>query len=59
MLFLSSMPAALVEAGFVTNRAEAKLLRDDAYLDALAEQIAEGLSRYRDSGSALAQRVAR
>ncbi|MDH3520845.1 MAG: N-acetylmuramoyl-L-alanine amidase [Myxococcales bacterium] len=59
VLFLSSMPAALVEAGFVTNRAEAKLLRDDAYLDALAEQIAEGLSRYRDSGSALAQRVAR
>ncbi|MGE4651529.1 MAG: N-acetylmuramoyl-L-alanine amidase, partial [Myxococcota bacterium] len=49
VLFLSSMPAVLVEAGFLTNRGEAKRLRSDAYLDALAEQIASGLVAYRES----------
>jgi len=54
VLFLSSMPAALVETGFLTNRTEAKRLRDDAYLDAMAEQIAEGLARYRSDGAKVA-----
>ena len=53
VLFLSSMPSVLVESGFVTHAAEAKRLRDDRYVDALAEQIAEGLSAYRRSGSAV------
>jgi N-acetylmuramoyl-L-alanine amidase len=48
VLFLSNMPAILVEAGFLTNRSEAGRLRDPAYLDALAEQMAQGLDRYRD-----------
>ena len=49
VLFLSSMPAVLVEAGFLTHRDEARRLRDDDYLEALAEQIARGLSAYRES----------
>jgi len=55
VLFLSDTPAILVEAGFVTNKTEAKRLRSDAYLEALADRIATGVARYRDSG----QRVAR
>ena len=47
VLFLSDMPAILIESGFVTNRKEARRLRDDDYIGALAEQIARGLSRYR------------
>ena len=42
VLFLSSMPSVLVESGFVTHAAEAKRLRDDRYVAALAEQIARG-----------------
>jgi N-acetylmuramoyl-L-alanine amidase len=49
VLFLSSMPAVLVEAGFLTHRGEAKRLRSDAYLDDLAEQIASGLVAYREN----------
>jgi len=56
VLFLSSMPAVLVEAGFLTNRTEATRLRDSGYRDALAEQIAEALVDYRDSGPKLAFR---
>jgi N-acetylmuramoyl-L-alanine amidase len=59
VLFLSNMPAILIEAGFVTNRTEAKRLRDAAYLDSVASQIASGLSRYRDGLTTLAQRGSR
>ncbi len=48
VLFLSSMPSVLVESGFVTHAGEAKRLRDDRYVGALAEQIARGLSDYRN-----------
>jgi len=41
------MPAILVEAGFVTHPGDARRLRDPAYLDAMADQIAEGLARFR------------
>lgn len=47
VLFLSNMPAILVEAGFITNRGEAKRLRDGDYLESLAEQMAIGVERYR------------
>jgi N-acetylmuramoyl-L-alanine amidase len=56
VLFLSNMPAILVEAGFVTNKSDAKRLRNADYLDSVATQISMGLKRYRDSGSTLAQR---
>ena len=47
VLFLSSMPSVLLETGFVTNRDEARRLRNPRYLDALAEAIAGGLGEYR------------
>jgi N-acetylmuramoyl-L-alanine amidase len=56
VLFLSTMPAVLVEAGFLTNQTDAKRLRDGAYRDAMAEQIAEALVAYRDSDARLALR---
>lgn len=48
VLFLSSMPSILVEAGFLTNRQDAKLLASDLYLDLLADRIAQGIERYRE-----------
>jgi N-acetylmuramoyl-L-alanine amidase len=56
VLFLSDTPAILVEAGFITNKKEAKRLRDDRYIDALAKGIASGVRRYRDDGAKLARR---
>lgn len=47
VLFLSNMPSILLEAGFLTNRAEARRLRNDFYVDVLAEQISRALSSYR------------
>jgi N-acetylmuramoyl-L-alanine amidase len=58
-LFLSNMPAILVEAGFLTNRDEARRLRDLDYLDELAGQITLGLARYRDANSSFAVGSAR
>jgi N-acetylmuramoyl-L-alanine amidase len=57
VLFLSNMPAVLIEAGFLTNRDDAARLRDSAYLGLLSRQIAEGLARYRDGGRAYAYRI--
>jgi N-acetylmuramoyl-L-alanine amidase len=48
VLFLSSMPSVLVEAGFLTNREDARLLASDPYLDLLADQMADGLVQYRE-----------
>jgi N-acetylmuramoyl-L-alanine amidase len=48
VLFLSSIPSILIETGFVTNGGDAKLLRNDDFLDALAARISDGLARYRD-----------
>ncbi|HJO25493.1 MAG: N-acetylmuramoyl-L-alanine amidase [Myxococcota bacterium] len=47
VLFLSNMPAILVEVGFLTHRGEAKRLRDEGYLKDMATQIAEGLVLYK------------
>ena len=55
VLFLSSMPSVLVESGFVTHATEAKRLRDDRYVDALAEQIAQGLSDYRGASAVISR----
>lgn len=54
VLFLSSMPSILVEAGFLTNREDVRLLANDDYLDQLASSIAAGLENYRDRGQRLA-----
>ncbi len=47
VLFLSSMPAILVEAGFLTNGPEARRLGNREYIERTAERIAEGIARYR------------
>ena len=47
VLFMSSMSSVLVEAGFLTNRRDAKLLRSAKYQRELAEEIAEGVHQYR------------
>jgi N-acetylmuramoyl-L-alanine amidase len=54
VLFLSTMPAILVEAGFLTNRGDAKRLRSDAYIGAMADQIALALDAYRRGEQTLA-----
>jgi N-acetylmuramoyl-L-alanine amidase len=56
VLFLSNMPAILVEAGFVTNKVEAKRLRDGKFIEAMASEIAAGIARYRDGGTTVAKR---
>jgi N-acetylmuramoyl-L-alanine amidase len=56
VLFLSNMPAILVESGFVTNRVEAKRLRDRNFLESMASGIAIGLKRYREAGTIVAKR---
>lgn len=58
VLFLSSMPAILVESGFLTNPSDARLLDDDAFLDALAAGIAGGLEHYRRSAEQLSAKRA-
>jgi N-acetylmuramoyl-L-alanine amidase len=47
VLFLSDMPAILVEAGFLTHKGDAKRLRDRGYLEELADQIAAGVVQFR------------
>ena len=53
VLYLSDMPALLVEAGFVTHEGDAARLRDPDYLDALATTIARGVARFRDDAAAV------
>jgi len=42
----TSMPAILVEGGFISNRTESRMLSDDEYADTLAQGIAEGISSW-------------
>ena len=59
VLFLSNMPAILLEAGFLTNRADARRLRSDFYIDVLAEQISRALSSYRRDNAVIVAEVRR
>jgi N-acetylmuramoyl-L-alanine amidase len=49
VLFLSNMPAILVEVGFLSNKAEARRLRDADYLDLVGAQIAAGIDAYKSA----------
>lgn len=46
VLWRASMPSALVETGFVSNREDERRFRSPAYLDSVAESIAGGLASY-------------
>ncbi len=46
VLLGARMPAILLELGFVSNRAEARLLRDSAYRDKISAAIADGINDY-------------
>ena len=46
VLFLSSMPAILVEVGFATNAEDAARLADESHRELLADRIASGLMAY-------------
>lgn len=42
----TTMPAILIEGGFITNSKEAKLLNDRKYLDKIAFGISQGIDRF-------------
>ncbi|UQZ88058.1 hypothetical protein C4J81_02040 [Deltaproteobacteria bacterium Smac51] len=42
----ANVPAVLAEIGFITNEAEAARIKTDAYLDQVADGLAEGLAGY-------------
>ena len=42
----AEMPSTLIEVSFISNPKEEKMLRDQRYLDALADAIVDGLKRY-------------
>jgi N-acetylmuramoyl-L-alanine amidase len=42
----TSMPAVLVETGFISNPADAILLQDTGYQDRVADSIADGIKNY-------------
>jgi N-acetylmuramoyl-L-alanine amidase len=44
----ATMPAVLVEVGFISNPDEEKLLLSSAYQDKLAEALYRGILRYKD-----------
>ena len=46
VLMGARVPSVLVEAGFITNPAEAKRLNSDAYLDDLADAITTGVANF-------------
>ena len=46
VLIGAEMPAVLAEIAFITNPGEAKLLADNTYLQAIAEQIAAGVATF-------------
>lgn len=50
VLKYTSMPAVLVETGFLSNHRESRQLADDRYLSSIAEAIARGIGSYLESG---------
>lgn len=46
VLIGAEMPAVLAEISFITNPKEAELLREESYLDRIAEQIVAGIVAY-------------
>lgn len=46
----AGMPSVLVEMGFITEKSEARMLRDAGYQEKLARNLAEGIARYTGAG---------
>jgi N-acetylmuramoyl-L-alanine amidase len=46
VLLGAEMPSTLIEVSFISNPVEERMLRDQHYLDALADAIVDGLKRY-------------
>jgi len=46
VLMRASMPAVLIEIAFVSNKSEENRLRDDSFLEKVAESIYTGVSKY-------------
>jgi N-acetylmuramoyl-L-alanine amidase len=44
------MPAVLVEIGYVTHPAEEKVLKDPAFMSAIAEAISQGIREFFERG---------
>lgn len=44
----AGMPSVLIEMGFITEKAEARLLRDGGYQEKLARSLAQGIVQYVD-----------
>jgi N-acetylmuramoyl-L-alanine amidase/LysM repeat protein len=47
-----SVPAVLIEVGYITNAHDAQHLAEDRFLRAVAEALASGITRFRDATSA-------
>lgn len=45
----STLPAILVEGGFVTNESERNLMKSGGFREAIARSVADGIQRYRHS----------
>ncbi len=42
----TSMPAILIEVGFLSNPGDEKLITDEAYQDKIVDSIIKGVERY-------------
>lgn len=53
----TTMPAALIEIGFMSNHEELMLMLDDSYQNRIAQGIAQGIENYFAAGNAQAART--
>jgi len=58
VLIGAEMPAILAEISFITNPEEAKLMKSEKYLQALAEQIVAGVLSYAENQKTAALKIA-
>ena len=49
VLIGAAMPSVLAEISFVTNRAEARLLKTSAYRQKIAESLLAGILKYQQA----------
>lgn len=59
VLRLAECPAVLVEAGYLSNDAEARLIAQESHRIAIAQALAEGIAAYADQVTAVGRRPGR